>query len=177
MFAMMGIPPATDASNAMQRPSSRARSNSSGPCSASRALLAVTTSLPLSKSSSRIERAGSKPPISCATTRISGSDVIRPKSSESTLAGNASSRDFLRSRTTTAVRCSSRPACRATRSRRCSSMWARPDPTVPSPTMATFIGFTDGPLAAGRIRYRRPAFHAASSEGELSAKMTLERSR
>ena len=50
MLAMIGMPPATEASKAIDRPSSRARSNSSGPCSASSALLAVTTSLPLSSS-------------------------------------------------------------------------------------------------------------------------------
>ena len=63
MLAMIGMPPATDASNAIDRPSSRARSNSSGPCSASSALFAVTTSLPLSSSRSMIVRSGSRPPI------------------------------------------------------------------------------------------------------------------
>ena len=62
MLAMIGMPPATEASNAIDRPSSRARSNSSGPCSASSALLAVTTSLPLSSSCSMIVRSGSSPP-------------------------------------------------------------------------------------------------------------------
>ncbi len=67
MLAMIGIPPATEASKAIERPSSRARSNSSGPCSARRALLAVTTSLPLSSSANMIVRAGSSPPNKCAT--------------------------------------------------------------------------------------------------------------
>ena len=86
MAAMIGMPPATDASKAIERPSSRARSNSSGPCSASRALLAVTTSLPLSNSSSTIVRAGSSPPTSRATAEIFGSPVIRFRSSLTTLA-------------------------------------------------------------------------------------------
>ena len=64
MLAMIGIPPATAASKAMLRPSSRARVKSSGPCSASSALLAVTISLPDSNSRSMIVRAGSSPPIS-----------------------------------------------------------------------------------------------------------------
>ena len=81
MLVMMGIPPATEASNAIERPNSRARSNSSGPCSASRALLAVTISLPLSNSCNRMLRAGSSPPTSWATTVISGSSVIVFRSS------------------------------------------------------------------------------------------------
>ena len=72
MAAMMGMPPATAASKAIERPSCRARSNSSGPCSASRALLAVTTSLPLSSSFNMIVRSGSSPPINCTTAAISG---------------------------------------------------------------------------------------------------------
>ena len=73
MAAMIGMPPATAASKAIERPSFRARSKSSGPCSASRALLAVTTSLPLSSNFSMIERAGSSPPTNSTTATISGS--------------------------------------------------------------------------------------------------------
>ena len=81
MAAMIGMPPATAASKAIERPSCRARSNSSGPCSASRALLAVTTSLPLSSSLSMIVRSGSSPPTSCTTAMISRSSSTLARSS------------------------------------------------------------------------------------------------
>ncbi len=92
IFAMIGIPPATDASKAIDRPSDRAVSNNSPPCSASSALLAVTTSLPLRSSSSTMVRAGSRPPISSATTLISGFFVIRVRSSVNTPAGRSTAR-------------------------------------------------------------------------------------
>ena len=48
------------------------QSKSSRPCSASTALLAVMTSLPLCNNLSMIERSGSRPPMSCTTASISG---------------------------------------------------------------------------------------------------------
>ena len=139
MLAMIGMPPATEASNAIERPSSRARSNSSGPCSASSALFAVTTSLPLSSSRSMIVRSGSRPPISCATTLISGLLITSSTLSVSTPFGRSQSRAFLRSRTTAFSSHSVRPAWRAVRSPWSSSSFATPCPTVPKPMIATFV--------------------------------------
>ncbi len=112
MLAMIGMPPATEASKAIERPSSRARSNSSGPCSANSALLAVTRSLPLANSSSVIVRAGSNPPTSRATAEIVTSAVIRRKSSLTSPGGSLSSRFFFGSLTTTAASSIRRPAWR-----------------------------------------------------------------
>ena len=128
MLAMIGMPPATEASNAIERPSSRARSNSSGPCSASSALLAVTTSLPLSSSRSMIVRSGSRPPMRRATTLISGLLITSSTRSVSTPFGRSQSRAFFRSRTTAFSSHSVRPACRAVRSPwSSSSLHALPD--------------------------------------------------
>ncbi len=91
------MPPATAASKAIERPSFRAVSNSSGPCSASRALLAVTTSLPLSSSFSTMVRAGSSPPTNSTAATISGLSVTLARSAVSTPGGRAKFRDRFRS--------------------------------------------------------------------------------
>ena len=69
---MIGMPPATAASNATITPLADAAAKISLPCCASSALFAVTTCLPLPMASSTIERAGSTPPINSHTMSISG---------------------------------------------------------------------------------------------------------
>ena len=101
MAAMMGMPPATAASKAIERPNFRALSNSSGPCSASRALLAVITFLPLSNSFSTMVRAGSSPPTNSIAATISGLSVTLARSAVSTPGGRAKFRGRFRSGSTT----------------------------------------------------------------------------
>jgi hypothetical protein len=165
MLAMIGMPPATEASKAIERPNWRAQSKSSGPCSASKALFAVTTSLPLSSSRSIIERAGSSPPINWATTLISGLSVIRRKSSDRMPGGSWQSRRREGSRTTTSANSNVRPACLAIREPCSKRMRASPDPTVPNPTMATFVDSTEVPTGWQRTE--------AASSGEESAIVDL----
>ena len=101
MAAMIGMPPATAASKAIDRPSLRAAANSSGPCWANRALLAVTTSLPLSSTLSMILRSGSSPPINCTTALISGLSVTLATSDVSIPGGSWILRGRLMSGSTT----------------------------------------------------------------------------
>ena len=110
MAAMMGMPPATAASKAIERPIFRARSNNSGPCSANRALLAVTTSLPLSSSFRTMVRAGSSPPTNSTAATISGLSVTLARSSVSTPGGRAKFRGRFRSVSTTRTNSSLLPA-------------------------------------------------------------------
>ena len=134
---MIGMPPATAASKAIDRPARRAAANSSGPCSASRALFAVITSLPLSKSFKTISRAGSTPLTSSITGPISRLPVTCDRSAVSRPGGRATLRARFTSGSTTRTSSTTLPAKRAIRSRRSSSSRATPDPTVPNPTMAT----------------------------------------
>ena len=69
---MIGMPPATAASNATITPFACAAAKISLPCRASSALLAVTTCLPCAIASSTSVRAGSMPPISSTTMSMSG---------------------------------------------------------------------------------------------------------
>ena len=64
---MIGMPPATAASKATMTPFSRAAAKISLPCTASSALLAVTTCLPAPIASSTSSRAMPVPPISSTT--------------------------------------------------------------------------------------------------------------
>ena len=112
MAATIGIPPAAAASKAIERPSRRARSKSSGPCSAIRALLAVTTSLPCSSRSIAIERAGSRPPTSSAATVIESSRETVRMSVEMRSGASGRFRGFERSRTTALSTTIDRPAWR-----------------------------------------------------------------
>ena len=80
---MIGMPPATAASNATITPLARAASKISVPCTASSALLAVTTCLPLAIARSTSSRATPVPPIISATMSIDGSSTTALKSSVS----------------------------------------------------------------------------------------------
>jgi hypothetical protein len=69
---MIGMPPATAASKATVTPRLRAASKISLPCTASSALLAVTTCLPASIACITKVRAMPVPPISSTTMSIAG---------------------------------------------------------------------------------------------------------
>ena len=141
MAEMMGMPPPTAASNAIERPSSRALSKSSRPCSANSALFAVTMSLPLSSSFNTMVRAGSNPPTSSTATETSGSLRMAPRSSVNNPGGRAKLRLRRVSVSTTYANSTGRPACRATRDCCSRSNRATPEPMVPKPTIATLADF------------------------------------
>ena len=73
---MIGIAPATAASNKKSTPLSSAASRSSCPCVATRSLFAVTTFFPACRASRIIVLAGSMPPITSITISISSSLMI-----------------------------------------------------------------------------------------------------
>ncbi len=72
---MIGMPPATAASNATMTPRFCAAPKISLPCFASSALLAVTTCLPCAMASSTSSRATPVPPISSMTMSMSRARV------------------------------------------------------------------------------------------------------
>jgi len=135
--ATIGMPPATAASKAMDRPRLRARSNSSGPCSASNALLAVTTSFPDSRSATIIDRAGSSPPTRRAATEMDGSPAMSRMSLEMQSRERGRPRSRATSRQTARATTIGRPACRSMCSDDSTRRRTAPDPTVPSPTTPT----------------------------------------
>ncbi len=98
---MMGTPPATLASKAMARPCLRAASNTSAPCCARSALLAVTTSLPAASSASTACFAQPMPPTSSTAICTPGSRSTCCKSVVISSRGSGTGRGFEASRTTT----------------------------------------------------------------------------
>ena len=120
----------------MARPCLRAASKTSAPCSASSALLAVTTSLPAASRSSTARRAQSTPPTSSTASWIDGSLSTARRSVVTSSRGKAIDLDFAGSRTTTRRSLSPLPARAASRSGCSSSNRATPLPTVPQPISA-----------------------------------------
>ena len=115
-----------------------AQSNNSAPCSASTALFAVITFLPLCSTLSMIDRSGSNPPISCTTASISGSLSIVETSVLSRPGGGLILRGRRMSASTIRTNSTLRPTWRETRSECSSNILATPDPMVPKPIKATF---------------------------------------
>ena len=74
---MIGMPPATAASKPIITPFLCAAAKISLPCTASKALLAVTTCLPAAMASSTSVLATPVPPISSTTMSIAGSAITR----------------------------------------------------------------------------------------------------
>src|SRR5581483_4514138 len=137
---MMGIPPATLASKATARPCWRAASNTSAPHVASRALFAVTTSLPAASRRRIACLAQSTPPTTSTATCKCGSRMTCSRSVVSNSRGRLASRGLSRLRTTTRRSTRGRPA-RAARRLGCSrSKRATPLPTVPQPIRAMLKG-------------------------------------
>jgi hypothetical protein len=134
---MIGMPPATAASKQTTRPARRAASNSSNPCAASSALFAVTTCLPAASAASTTSFATVVPPISSTTMCTAGSVTAVRQSVPTAAPGTATSRGFVRSRTTRWRRTRERPPARAVMRSACSvRIRATPVPTVPQPTIA-----------------------------------------
>ena len=98
---MIGMPPATAASNSRSRPAASAAAYSSAPTLASSSLFAVTTGLPLASASRISSRAGSMPPIASTTRSMSGSDTTVWASRVSMPSASSTSRGADRLRTAT----------------------------------------------------------------------------
>ena len=95
----IGIPPPTLASKATARPEARAWAKTVAPCSARRALLAVTTCLPAASAASTNFKAGWVPPMVSMMMSTSGSSINRDTSVVSRTPSSRTSRGFSRSRT------------------------------------------------------------------------------
>src|SRR5581483_5962593 len=134
-----GIAAQTLASKRSCTPAADAAANSSAPRRATSCLLAVTTCLPRESSSSTCGPAGSRPPITSATTSIPGSSAIAAKSSVSTPSAGRCARSFPASRTsafTTRSRC---PVARSMSSADSVRRRSTAAPTVPYPSRATLV--------------------------------------
>src|SRR5207244_20550 len=139
---MIGMPPATAASNATITPAFCAAAKISLPCAARSALLAVTTCLPSAIACSMSERAGSMPPISSSTMSTSG---LRTRASTSAFTSTLSvpcnsARAFSGARVAIRVMRIGRPARREISSALRLRTVHVPRPTVPKPSRPTRIG-------------------------------------
>ncbi len=103
---MMGMAPATAASNSRSTPALAAASNSSAPQAAISSLLAVTTGFPASRAANTRSLAGSRPPMTSTTRSTSGSTTTDAASS---VKESKPVRAFCRSRTATRVTSRRRP--------------------------------------------------------------------
>ena len=140
-----GMPPATAASNASGTPRSSAAAASAAPCTASIALLAVTTGLPAASAACTRARAGpSDPPINSTTTSAAGSAASATGSSYQRRPASDTPRSRVRSRADTAVTAIGRPARAVMMSAFSRSSFSTPPPTVPRPAMATERGWVIG---------------------------------
>ena len=135
---MIGIPPATAASNRKSTPCSSAASRSSFPCSAIRSLLADTTFFPAFKASRIMVLAGSIPPITSITSRISSLSIISLQLSVRR-DGSTPSRFFSILCTRIFTISTSAPAFLQNSSFCFSINLYTPLPTVPSPKSPIFI--------------------------------------
>ena len=139
---MIGMPPATAASNATMTPFFCAAAKISLPWCASSALLAVTTCLPCAIASSTSSRAMPVPPISSITMSMSFARVT----------SRASAVSFALAPTMPRARASALSATRVMRIARPARRWIScalrlstsqvPPPTVPMPSRPTLIGLT-----------------------------------
>ena len=126
-----GIAAQTDASKRSCTPAADAIANSSAPCRATSCLFAETTDLPARSSSRTYPPAGSRPPITSATTSTLGSSRTSAKSVVITPSPTANVRSFAGSRTsarTTRSRC---PVARSISSALSTSSRFTEEPTVP----------------------------------------------
>src|SRR5581483_7107031 len=134
-----GIAAQTLASKRSCTPAADAAANSSAPRRATSCLLAVTTCLPRESSSSTCGPAGSRPPITSATTSIPGSSAIAAKSSVSTPSAGRCARSFPASRTSAFVTRSRWPVARSMSSADSVRRRSTDAPTVPYPSRATSV--------------------------------------
>ena len=136
---MIGIPPATAASNATITPLAEAAAKISVPCLASKALLAVTTCLPWAIASSTNSRARVSPPINSTTISMEGSRTTAKESVPSSTASPSNARALAISRTATRVTSMLRPARREISPALRANTFHVPPPTTPSPNKPTLI--------------------------------------
>ena len=137
---IIGIPPATAASNATCTLCCSASAKISLPCSASRALLAVTTCLPCLIASVTTSRATVMPPITSMTISTSSARTIDSRSSLHAIP--SSCRSGRSRRLPTWVIRISRPVRRVISAALSCSRRNAPTPTVPNPKIARFTDFT-----------------------------------
>ncbi len=133
----IGMPPAQLASKAIHRPFSWAARYSSLPCSASRALLAVTTSLPAPSIRSCTSFATWVPPMVSTPIVIVSSSSSRFISSVKTPSGSSTGRGEVVSISTTRASSRRSPVLIAIASARLRISFATPVPTVPKPAIPT----------------------------------------
>ncbi len=138
---MIGMPPATDASNATMTPLLWACEKISVPCFARSALLAVTTCLRLSIALRTSARASVSPPMSSTTMSMSGRATISPAVAASSIPSSETERCFFKSRAPATLMTMSRPARREISSRLRRRTSIVPLPTVPRPRRPTWMGF------------------------------------
>ena len=138
---MIGTPPATAASNATITLFSNAAANISVPCFASKALLAVTTCLPLAIAFSTSALVVVSPPINSQTMSMSGWLTNASALGSSSMPSSEKSRGLVTSRAVACVTRISRPARREISSRLRFSTSMVPEPTVPRPSSPTLMGF------------------------------------
>src|ERR1043165_1295797 len=131
--AMMGMPPATAASKAMVTWCLAARANSSSPCSASSALLAVTTCLPAFRQATHRSLAAVVPPTRWMTVRISGSFSRTSTRSVTVAPAGWWPRSRPGVRVTMVLRCRSSPQRSRNNAASRARMSTTPPPTVPQP--------------------------------------------
>ena len=137
MVAMIGMPPATDASKAIERPSSRARSKSSGPVLGQQGLVGGDDVLAAFQQLEHDRARRLQAADQFATALISGSrssgEIVgqQPWGRSKPRSFQVAHHDLFDH--------SVRPAWRAVRSPWSSNSRATPEPTVPNPTMATLV--------------------------------------
>jgi hypothetical protein len=131
-----GVPPITAASNSSGASLASARAASSAPCSAIRALLAVTTGLPSFSAASTAALAGPSLPPTSSTNRSTSGDEARATGSSNQVRPEMSTvrgRDLERAETAVTTARSPAGAKSGCSARNCSS----PPPTVPRPATPT----------------------------------------
>src|SRR4030095_9981504 len=146
-----GMPPSTAAWKPSMWRLRRASSKSSGPWWASSALLAVTTCLPAARARRMKVRAGSSPPTSSITTRISGSSRTRPASAwRGSRLMSSPSRGRVTSRSAMAAMARRQPARSVSSAPWLWRMRTTPAPTVPRPSRPILMSFIASPSAPAR---------------------------
>ncbi|MNS81912.1 hypothetical protein D3C72_1156390 [compost metagenome] len=147
----MGMLTATAPSYITATPCALAAAKISGPCTASSALLAVTTCLPCAMAASTQSRVGPVPPATSTTTSTSGSVATCIGSAVSATPSPTMPWARARLRAATTVTSMPRPARAAMRSWLRASTRKVPAPTVPMPIMPT----RRGRMAAGWLGWGR----------------------
>src|SRR5712692_4084547 len=162
---MIGMPPATAASNEKSTPERSASSNSSLPSVAMSSLLALTTDRP-EASAFRIRLlAGSMPPMTSTTTRTSGSSITSCGSLVKRSLAMGTSRSLARLRTATRLIVRWAPERSVISSALAWRMRATAEPTMPQPSRPIPISSPMCPLCPpARLSARRSPGHIILTE-------------